>query len=429
MMIPANSRSCLHCFFVVISVFWPSDASAIEPKHDFTHPGIAHSRAEIEFVKGKLASSEQPWASAWQRLTESSYASLDWKPEPRAHVERGPSNNPNIGSSEFTQDGTAAYTLALRWALSGDERYAQKSAEVIGAWSTTLKSISNHDARLLIGMDGQKYCNAAELLKHTWDGWPEEQQAQFRSMAREVWYPVIKDFYPSANGNWDASMLQTMIAMGIFLDDREMFDRAVRYFLKGEGNGAITNYFNEFGECQESGRDQAHTQMGLEFLANTCEFAWAQGVDLYAADDNRLLLGFEYTAKYNLGFDVPYEPFVSFERRYHYKSISDNGRGSLRSMYEKVYNHYHNRKGLVAEFTEQAAMKNRERVFQEQGRGRESRETDSRNSEQRNSEQRDSEQQGPERRRRSGGRSRGQGSLYWDTLMFANQPASFADEQ
>ena len=77
-------------------------------------------------------------------------------------------------------------------------------------------------------------------------------------------------------------------------------------------DGAIGNYFNDFGQCQESGRDQGHTQMGLEYLANTCETAWSQGVDLNGALDNRLLLGFEYTAKYNLGHDGPYEPFESF---------------------------------------------------------------------------------------------------------------------
>lgn len=220
--------------------------------------------------------------------------------------------------------------------------------------------ITNHDARLLIGMDGHKFCNAAELLRHNWDGWADEDQEHFRSMVRNVWYPVIKDFYPSANGNWDASMLQTMIAMGVFLDDRAMFERAADYYLKGDGNGAIRNYFNDFGECQETGRDQAHTQMGLEFLANTCETAWNQGVDLYSVFDNRLLLGFEYTAKYNLGFDVPYEPYKSFEGRYHYKSISDKSRGRLRPMYEKVYNHYHNRQGLSdteIEFTKEAMLK------------------------------------------------------------------------
>ena len=70
-----------------------------------------------------------------------------------------------------------------------------------------------------------------------------------------------------------------------------------------------------------------------------------------------MLKGFEYTAKYNLGFDVPYLTYESFEGRYHYKQISSDDRGRLRAMYERVYNHYHNRKGLDAPFTKQAALK------------------------------------------------------------------------
>ena len=61
------------------------------------------------------------------------------------------------------------------------------------------------------------------------------------------------------------------------MDDQAMFDRSVDYYLSGKGNGAIGNYFKPSGQCQESGRDQAHTQMGLDFLACTCEVAWNQG--------------------------------------------------------------------------------------------------------------------------------------------------------
>ena len=286
---------------------------------------------------------------------ELSTRALDWQPKPFANVERGPYNNPDIGSSEFSNDAKAAYLHALCWALSDDEAHAKKSIEIVDAWSETLESIKNHDARLLIGMSGYHFVISAELLKHTDTSWPEVKQHQFATMLREIWHPIIKDFYPSANGNWDASMLQVMMAMGVFLDDQAMFDRAKNYYLSGKGNGAIGNYFKESGQCQETGRDQAHTQMGLEFLANTCETAWIQGIDLYGALDNRLLKGFEYTAKYNLGFEVPYEPYESFQARYHYKSISSKSRGRLRPMYERVYNHYHNRRGLNATYTWQAA--------------------------------------------------------------------------
>jgi hypothetical protein len=358
-----NGRGKIGISFVFVCLVLATSGSGDEPGiaegRAFVHPGIAHSQASLEYVHQKIEQQEQPWADSWQLLQASHYASLQWKAEPHAHVQRGPSNRPDVGASDFLRDGTAAYTHALRWALAGDEQHARKSAEIIDAWSKTLETVTNHDARLLIGMVGHQFCNAAELLKHTWDGWPAGQQEQFESMLRNVWYPVIKDFYPSANGNWDASMLQTMIAMGVCLDDRDMFDRAVDYFLHGEGNGAIGNYFNEFGECQESGRDQGHTQMGLEYLANTCETAWIQGVDLYGALENRLLRGFEYTAKYNLGFDVPYERYRSFEGRYDYKRISDESRGRLRPAYEKVFHHYHHRKSLEARFTGKAVLKTR----------------------------------------------------------------------
>ena len=65
-----------------------------------------------------------------------------------------------------------------------------------------------------------------------------------------------------------------------------------------------------------------------------------------------------------------------------------DSRGRLRPMYEKVLNHYENRKGLKAEFTRQAAMKLRE---------------------------------GSDARRSQGRRSRRRRSSALDTLMFADQ--------
>jgi len=346
--------------------------------NEFVHPGIAHTKESIQFVKSKIAAGEQPWTEQWEKLNDSRFAKLTWKPQPFEIVERGPYNNPDIGSSEFSHDSIAAYTHALHWVISGKEEHAKKSAEIIDAWSVKLQGFKNHDTKLIIGMVGHRFCNAAELLEHTWDGWPEASQKKFGKMLQEVWYPKIKDFYPTANGNWDASMFQTMIAMSVFLDDRTMFKHATNYYLEGNGNGAIRNYFMESGQCQESGRDQAHTQMGLDFLAT----------GFYGAFDNRLLKGFEYTAKYNLGHEVPYKPYRSVEGRYHYKSISDDSRGRLRAMYEKVYNHYHNRKGLDAQFTSEAIQKKRT---------------------------------SRSRRRSLGSRY---GTLPWGTLMFADQPAS-----
>lgn len=323
----------------------------------FRHPGLLHSNRELAFIKARIQAGDKPWVGEWQKMDAWCKQLLELDAKPYQKVVRGPSNNPDKGSTELQRDASAAYSLVLAWCLSGNKVYAKKATSLLDAWSAKLEVFEGHDTKLLSGMAGVKFVNAGELLRHTYADWKRAEQDRFEAMLRGVFYEPIKDFYPSANGNWDASMIQTMLGMGIFLNDRKMFDRAVDYYRKGEGNGAITMYFNDFGQCQETGRDQAHTQMGLGFLGVACEMAWKQGVDLYAEADNRLALGFEYTAKYNLGHEVPYEPYTSFEGRYKYKRISDDSRGRFAPIYERAVYHYHHRMGLDMPFTREAAAK------------------------------------------------------------------------
>jgi len=330
----------------------------------FKHPGLMHSQEEIAFVRAKLSENGEPkgaWKEAWEKLRSWRGSTLFYRPSAYEQVERGPYNRPDKGSSDFTRDGAAAYTHALLWHLTGKDAYGKKSVEIINAWSKKLKSVKGHDARLLIGMSGFFFCNAAELIRHAdvrkKEIWPQEDQKLFAKMLRDVFYPVIEDFYPTANGNWDAAMMQTMMAMSIYLDDRKMFDRVVAYFRSGKSNGAIDKYFMASGQCQESGRDQAHTQMGLGYLACVCEMAWKQGVDLYSEADNRLAKGFEYTAKYNLGEEVEAVPYRSLEGRYYHEGISSRGRGRFHPIYEKVVLHYQGRKGKEMPYSQRVLDK------------------------------------------------------------------------
>jgi hypothetical protein len=106
---------------------------------------------------------------------------------------------------------------------------------------------------------------------------------------------------------------------------------------------------------EESGRDQQHTQLGLGQLAEACQVGWNQGLDMYGAADNRLLKGFEFTAEYNLGHDVPFTPHTDTTGKYSWSVISPVGRGKLRPIYEMVWNHYGILKRLPAPWTKLAA--------------------------------------------------------------------------
>ncbi len=321
----------------------------------FEHPGVIHSRQDLVLIRKCVAEGNEPWKSGYERLKADHLSSADYRVKGGL---REFSRSPTVHYREAIQDASAAYQNALMWVITGDLKHSRKGIEILNDWSSKLEVISGRDRILAAGISGIKFVAAAEILRHTRSGWQRDDIARAERMFREVFYPVIKDFATFANGNWDAACLQTMMAIGVFTNDKEFFQRAVDWYRSGKGNGRLTHYIiNEAGQCQESGRDQQHVQLGLGFLAVSAQIAWCQGVDLYAADDNRLLKGFEYTAKYNLGEEVPFERTTDTTGKYRHTSISDEGRGVLRPIYEMVYHHYAHVKRLDAPWTRKAAEK------------------------------------------------------------------------
>lgn len=325
-------------------------------KTAFTHPGILHSRADLERMREAVMNKKEPVYAGYKAFIENPASQFSYTMQgPMEMVGR----NPTIGQTTYDNDANAAHQNALMWAITRDKRYAAKAIEIINAWSQRLQSITGRDAVLMAGLGPFKMVNAAEIIRYTEAGWQESDIVQAERHFREVIYPVIKDFAPFANGNWDAAAIKTVMAIGVFCNDRNIFERAVRYYTNGWGNGRLTNYvIDEAGQIQESGRDQPHSQLGIGMLAESCAIAWNQGLDLYVYAGNRLLKGFEYTAKYNLGHDdMPFTEWLDRTGKYHHTKISQQGRGQLRAVYEQVYNHYVITRGLSAPYTKQAAEK------------------------------------------------------------------------
>ncbi len=325
----------------------------------FVHPGILHTAADLDRMKTNVAAGQEPWKSGFEKLKASKLARFDYKMRgPFAAVGRG-DGNPTNHAQEITDDSVAAYQNAILWAITGDDRHARKAIELLNAWASTLKRIDvGRDTILGAGTWGAQFANAAEILRYTYPGWKNSDTARSKAMLDEVFYPAMKDFATFANGNWDAFCIRGLMAIGVYCDDPAMFKSAVDYYRNGSGNGRLTHYvINEAGQCQESGRDQAHTQLGLGLLCEACQISWNQGLDLYADEENRLLKGFEYTAKYNLGDEVPFNPFVDTTGKYRYQVISVKMRGTLRTIYELPWNHYHQLCGIEMPCTERVLQK------------------------------------------------------------------------
>jgi hypothetical protein len=321
----------------------------------FNHPGLLQDIKDLERIKKGVTDKSEPIYAGYVVFKAHPLSQKNYQMQgPLTMVSR----KPTVGQGSYDSDAGAAYQNAIMWVITGDQEYATKAQEVINKWSVTLKKIGGQDAVLMAGLGPFKMINAAEILRYTHSGWSAADIAQAEKHFREVVYPVIKDYALFANGNWDNAAVKTVMAIGVFCNDRNIFESGLRYYVDGAGNGSLKNYvINEDGQCQESGRDQAHTQLGLGHLADCAEIAWHQGLDLYGYENNRLLKGFEYTAKYNLGLEVPYTPQLDQTGKYFHENISSESRGKFRMIYEQVYNHYANRAGLEAPFTKSVAEK------------------------------------------------------------------------
>ena len=338
--------------FTIISV---SLFAQMKDQAGFIHPGMLHSAADLDRMKTNVAQRNEPWLSAWTEFQKYKWLEDSYVARPLEIVGRGVGS---VGQNNIQNDCAAAYYNALAWYISSDEKYAQKSAEIINAWSYKVKVINGKDAVLCAGIYGCKFANAAEILRFSYKKWPENDIDQCEKMLLDVFYPVMKDFAPFANGNWDAASVVSLMSIGVFCDNRQIFDRAATYYYAGAGNGSILNYVvNESGQNQESGRDQPHSHLGISFLAIAAEAGYHQGLDMYSVDNNRLLKAFEYTSKYNLGFDdVPFEPTFDRTGKYNHKVISSKDRRKILTGSEMVFNHYKNRMGIEAPYTEKTAL-------------------------------------------------------------------------
>ena len=334
----------------------------------FVHPGLLQTEEDFIRIREKLANHNQPWLAGWQKLIANRHASLAWNPNPVAVVYRGADGRHPENYARLFNDAAAAYALALRWQLSGDTAYADKAVAMLNQWSTTLTAIEGTSDRFLAsGLYGYQLANAAELLRG-YSRWTAADFHQFQRMMLTVFYPMNHDFLVRHNNalvdhywaNWDLANMNSMLAIGVLTDRRDIYDEAVNYFKHGAGNGAIEHvvwklYGNGLGQTQESGRDQAHTLLDIALLGSFCQMAWSQGEDLFGYQNNRVLQGAEYVAKYNLGHDVPFTPFIN--NGFKQTVISPEHRGDIRPIWELLYNHYVVLKGLKAPYVKAFAQK------------------------------------------------------------------------
>ncbi|KAL6914880.1 hypothetical protein FSST1_012640 [Fusarium sambucinum] len=329
----------------------------------FTHPGLLVSSSDIDRIQTKLAAKKEPWTASWEKLTSIPFSSVDYKNNAVDEVNRGQNGE------ALWHDAAAAFNLALRWKVSGEEQFAEAASNILVAWADKLKVFSGgDDAYLTAGLQGYELANAVELL-HDYKPFINDGRPKVLRLLTELFLPMNLDFLNQRLGsqhnvkhffaNWEQCNIASALAIAVVSENQTAWDFTIDYFKNGVGNGAINNGISNIveepgtgkplGQGQESGRDQGHSGMNFQLLGAIGQQAWNQGEDLFAYNNSRILLGAEYFARYNLGNDVPFEPYtngiVSFD------VISEASRGAVRPAWELLYSHYVQIKDLDAPWT------------------------------------------------------------------------------
>ncbi|KAF7555906.1 hypothetical protein G7Z17_g1778 [Cylindrodendrum hubeiense] len=339
------------------------DISALDSRQSgFNHPGLLHTNRDFIRVRAYVESGIPPWSIGWVKLLN--HIDISYVPTPHPTIWRGTNTEHAQNYPDLYFDIAAAYTLAIGWKITGDSAYAAAAASILDAWSSTLVEIRGPSDRFLAsGLYGYQLANVAEILRDydDWDGFDA-----MAGLLLDVFYPMNSEFIayhlyqPDDHywANWDLANIAAMMAIGVLVDDRDIWDEAVDYFKRGNGMGAIENaiwtlhYDNTskiLGQGQEAGRDQGHSILDFALLGVVAQQGYNQHEDLWAYLDNRILAGAEYMAKYNTGHDVPFTTYVNSVHGT-YTEISSTGRGGIRPIGELIYSHYASIKGLDASF-------------------------------------------------------------------------------
>ena len=350
------------------------------------HPGVMLSQAQLDYMKIMVQAHADPMYTAFLKAQNSSWGSLTYVPQgPPAGgiIQCGATSMPDYGCSASDSDGTAAYVQALLWYITGNQTYANNAINIMNTYANNFKGYAGYtpgdtcpsgtdcsNGPLQSAWDSQKWPRAAEIIRHSNAGWPAAQAAAFGTMLNTYMRPLLINGSTS-NGNWEISMIEGLIGIGVYNDDATAFNTGVTYWQqrvpayfyyhtdggthvlapRGTADWYGQTVFDPSvdGVSQETCRDFGHAQYGISGSLDAAETARIQGTNLYqdvqsvtdasqgtfnVNAQNRLTSALEFNAYYLLNNPVP---------------TSVCGGTVTLQIYpvdEIGYNEYHNRLGL-----------------------------------------------------------------------------------
>ncbi|KAH8596298.1 chondroitin AC/alginate lyase [Bisporella sp. PMI_857] len=331
---------------------------------DFIHPGLWHTHDDLERIRQGVLNGQDPWKSAFANFSTDSFSQSSYAMQgPKRVICRGGCSN----YTTFTNDARAAYQNALMWYITKDQAHWDLSTNILDSWGTNLTDVIGVDTSLLVGLEGDMFVNAAEIMR--WEGgWIEKgaKPGGGTGFSNQIYWLFARQSIIIGQANYGMASIKALLSFSVFLDDVSMYNYALNAYQNDLCAGIYGNFDPRTGQGAETGRDQSHASSAIGWAAEAARVVQSQGTDVYSLGDNLLLKAAEYTAKYNLGEEVTYDPkfyrceAILINGPWAAPSNISRGLGQLSStsktqaVWDIIYYQYVVKRGLKAPWTTKA---------------------------------------------------------------------------
>lgn len=214
-------------------------------------------------------------------------------PKPQECIDFPPYYEDPSGDSQhkfdFETQTAAAYTLALAYALTSDERYLAKAAEIINAWVAVCRCAEG-DGRLHFPMKLERFISAADYMGFYWSG-----RQTFIDWLIDIYIPICTNIVGKTN-NWGAIGLAGLTHAHKFLAS-SLLSRDIRMFQE-KTSYMILSRDNMFGKAGELWQENLRNNSGMWYyyytLAPMLKTAWLLRTNLFPLLERTLDIFYRY---------------------------------------------------------------------------------------------------------------------------------------
>jgi hypothetical protein len=190
-------------------------------------------------------------------------------------------------SAQIRGDGRAANALALGFALTRDQKYADKAREFIFAWVGSLTEpkdggrfvdwfLLQHggDTALVMSYSFPQFLYAYDILRGLGQISAVDHDAFKLWMQPFIRYHTDEEFFKNNHHNWQCLFLA---AAAHCTEDKPLFDRAVKFYKNGMDNHQIARDGSMWRELVREEKAATYTLMALEAMVQFVHIAENHG--------------------------------------------------------------------------------------------------------------------------------------------------------